>query len=78
MGKVRTEAVKRVAEELLNKYPRKFGKIFEENKEFFNSLGLNVSKKMRNRIVGYITQLNQIEEQISEELNIESSSEAFY
>lgn len=67
MGKVRTESVKRLAEELLSRYPRQFGSDFEANKSFLNSLGLKISKKMRNRVLGYITQLKQMEEQVSRE-----------
>ncbi|MFB0543378.1 MAG: 30S ribosomal protein S17e [Candidatus Bathyarchaeia archaeon] len=64
---MRTESVKRLAEELLRKYPQGFGRNFEANKSVLNSLGLEMSKKMRNRVVGYITQLRQVEEQVSQE-----------
>ncbi|MCK4424868.1 30S ribosomal protein S17e, partial [Candidatus Bathyarchaeota archaeon] len=32
MGKVRTELIKRIAKELLRRYPDKFSKDFKENK----------------------------------------------
>ena len=67
MGKVRTESVKRLANELLRRYPRRFSTDFEANKNFLNSLGIKMTKKMRNRTVGYITQLKQMEARVSRE-----------
>lgn len=55
MGKVRTEMVKRISLELLNKYEYSFQSEFEPNKQFLKEIGLDVSKKLRNRIAGYIT-----------------------
>jgi small subunit ribosomal protein S17e len=55
LGKVRTEMVKRISLELLDKYPYSFEPEFEPNKQFLNEIGLDVSKKLRNRIAGYIT-----------------------
>lgn len=55
LGKVRTEMVKRISLELLDKYPYSFEPEFEPNKQFLNEIGLDVSKKLRNRIAGYVT-----------------------
>lgn len=55
MGKVRTEMVKRISLELLDKYEYSFQPEFEANKQFLNEIGLDVSKKLRNKIAGYIT-----------------------
>ena len=55
MGKVRTEMIKRISLELLDKYPYSFDVKFEENKQFLKEIGLDVSKKLRNKIAGYIT-----------------------
>lgn len=55
MGKVRTEMVKRVSLELIEKYPYSFHPEFEPNKQFLKEIGLKVTKKLRNRIAGYIT-----------------------
>ncbi len=55
MGKVRTEMIKRISLELLDKYPYSFDIKFEENKQFLKEIGLDVSKKLRNKIAGYIT-----------------------
>lgn len=57
MGAVRSEKVKKVARELIRRYPDKFTTNFEENKKFIEPL-INVpSKRLRNTIVGYVTRL---------------------
>jgi small subunit ribosomal protein S17e len=55
MGKVRTEMVKRLSLDLINMYQYSFHPEFEPNKQFLKEIGLDVSKKLRNRIAGYIT-----------------------
>jgi small subunit ribosomal protein S17e len=55
MGRIRPTYIKRVAIELLNKYPQAFSRDFENNKEMVNNLTDVYSVKMRNRIAGYIT-----------------------
>lgn len=74
MGKVRTEMIKRISIELLNKYPKSFRLEFEVNKQFLNEIGLDVSKKLRNKIAGYITGLVKIDQaertELEEELHI--------
>ena len=57
MGKVRTEQVKRIARELLDKYPNKFTADFENNKQFVTELTNISSKKLRNRVAGYTARL---------------------
>jgi len=57
VGKVRTEMVKRVAIELLDKYPKSFTTDFEHNNKFLAEVGLDTSKKMRNKIAGYVTRM---------------------
>ena len=58
MGKVRTELVKRIAEELVERYPDKFNADFENNKKLVESFTTVSSAKLRNRIAGYITSLS--------------------
>jgi len=67
LGKVRTDSIKRLGEELVSKYSNQFGSDFDVNKNFLNSLGLKITKKMRNKVVGYITQLKNIETRVSQE-----------
>lgn len=55
MGKVRTELIKRLAEELVDRFPKKFSKDFEENKQAVSMLTEGVTPKVRNRVAGYIT-----------------------
>lgn len=62
MGKVRTQVVKKVAKELLEKYPDAFTTSFEENKRAVERLLEVDGKRLRNRIAGYITNLKKIEE----------------
>jgi small subunit ribosomal protein S17e len=57
LGNVRSEKVKRIARELLERYPDKFTADFEENKRVISSLVRIPSTKFRNTIVGYITRL---------------------
>ncbi len=57
MGKVRTEQVKRIARELLDKYPNKFTADFENNKQFVTEFTNISSTKLRNRVAGYTARL---------------------
>ena len=69
MGKVRPERVKRVARELVKRYPDKFTTDFENNKKLLESLTKISSAKLRNRIAGYVTRLMAIAQaaQVAEE-----------
>ncbi|TET28475.1 MAG: 30S ribosomal protein S17e [Candidatus Bathyarchaeum sp.] len=60
MGKVRTELVKRIARELLDKYPSKFTADFENNKKLVNEYTNVSSTKLRNKVAGYTTRLASI------------------
>ncbi|MEM1539022.1 MAG: 30S ribosomal protein S17e [Candidatus Bathyarchaeia archaeon] len=57
MGNVRTEHVKRVAEELIRRFPNKFSISFEENKRVVSTLLQGTTTKVRNQIAGYITHI---------------------
>lgn len=57
MGKVRTEQVKKIARELLDRYPDKFSTDFENNKQFVTALTNITSTKLRNRVAGYTARL---------------------
>lgn len=60
MGNVRPEKVKRIARELIRKYPGKFTSNFEENKKILSSMAFIPSTRLRNSIAGYITRLVSI------------------
>jgi small subunit ribosomal protein S17e len=55
MGNVRPTYIKRVAISLLEIYPQFFTKDFEHNKIMVGRVTDVSSKKMRNRIAGYLT-----------------------
>ena len=61
MGKVRTETVKRAARELVERFPERFGNDFESNKAAVNEVLNAPSKRLRNRIAGYVTRLKVVE-----------------
>ncbi|MEB3825514.1 MAG: 30S ribosomal protein S17e [Desulfurococcales archaeon] len=60
MGKVRPTVVKRTARKLLSKYGDIFTDSFEENKVIIEQLIEYKSKRVRNRIAGYITHLVKV------------------
>ena len=63
--------IKRVSNELLDKYPKSFGNEFEANKQFLKEIGLDVSKKLRNKVAGYVTCLVKIDEAVEVEFEEE-------
>jgi small subunit ribosomal protein S17e len=57
MGKVRPVHVKRIARELLERFPDEFTTDFDTNKKLVEELTVGSSKKLRNRVAGYIIRL---------------------
>lgn len=57
MGKVRIELVKRASKELMSRYPERFTANFEENKQLLKEIEFTLSKRLRNRVAGYITRM---------------------
>lgn len=55
MGNIRPTYIKRVAVELVEKYPRAFSADFENNKILVARLTNVSSIMMRNRIAGYVS-----------------------
>jgi len=55
LGKVKTEQIKRVANELITRFPREFSSNFDENKHAVDALTQGTTTKVRNQIAGYIT-----------------------
>jgi len=55
MGNIRPTYIKRVATELVDRYPRAFSADFENNKVLVQRLTTVKSISMRNRIAGYIS-----------------------
>ncbi|MEM3577236.1 MAG: 30S ribosomal protein S17e [Candidatus Bathyarchaeia archaeon] len=52
---MRTEQIKRVAKELLKRFPERFSNDFEHNKRMVSMLTQGATVKVRNQIAGYIT-----------------------
>ncbi len=57
---MRPDRVKKVARELMKRYPEQFSTDFESNKKLLRSLATLRSLKLRNQIAGYITRLAAI------------------
>lgn len=54
MGRIRTKDIKNISRELVN-YNDKLTADFEENKLYVNSLKITGTKRMRNKLAGYLT-----------------------
>jgi small subunit ribosomal protein S17e len=57
LGKVRPEKVKKVARDLVKRFPDRFTTDFESNKKMLKSMASIYSSKLANLIAGYITRL---------------------
>ncbi|MCX8152803.1 MAG: 30S ribosomal protein S17e [Candidatus Bathyarchaeota archaeon] len=55
MGKVKTEHIKRLAKELIDRFPDKFSTNFEDNKRVVEAITRGATTRVRNQIAGYIT-----------------------
>ncbi len=55
MGKVKTEHIKRLAKELMARFPNKFSRNFDNNKHAVDMLTQGATTKVRNQVAGYIT-----------------------
>ncbi|MDD5500032.1 MAG: 30S ribosomal protein S17e [Candidatus Nanoarchaeia archaeon] len=54
MGRVRNTFIKRNAGKIIEKHPDSFSKSFEENKKSLQGKAEFMSKKIRNRVAGYL------------------------
>ena len=66
--------VRRIAIDLMNKYPDRFGTNFEQNKKTIVELAIVRSKELRNQVAGYIASHLNKQSKSSEE-NLESQGE---
>ena len=55
MGKVKTEQVKRLAKDLITRFPTKFNTTFDDNKHMVSALTIGATTRVRNQVAGYIT-----------------------
>jgi len=67
MGKIRPRYIKRAAEELISRYGDKASKDFEANKELVNAVARVPSKRIRNKIAGYVTHIIRAQSEEPEE-----------
>jgi len=59
MGRVRPHFIKRLSRDMVDKHGDKFGEDFEENKEILKEMDVYDSRKLRNRVAGYIVRVVQ-------------------
>ncbi|MFB6242131.1 MAG: 30S ribosomal protein S17e [Candidatus Nanosalina sp.] len=59
MSKVRQTYIKRLAQDLVDAAPDRFSEDFEENKQELKETEEFESKKLRNRVAGYIVRVIQ-------------------
>ncbi|HEX2022594.1 MAG TPA: 30S ribosomal protein S17e [Candidatus Thermoplasmatota archaeon] len=64
MGNIRPTYIKRVAIELVERYPDRFTPDFDHNKKAVGELADIQGKSMRNRIAGYVTRYRLQQDQI--------------
>jgi small subunit ribosomal protein S17e len=68
LGRVRTVQVKSLTQQLVEYYADRFNEDFDNNKKVVDEVTDIQSKKMRNKVAGYITHLvNQERKQIKTE-----------
>ena len=68
------DRVRKISNELMNKFPNKFGIDFELNKKTVMELAKITSKQLRNQIAGFITSYFRKEAKSKESLESESNS----
>jgi len=62
LGRVRTEMVKKLAKELFESHHDKFSTDYEGNKKVVDQLVNSKTKRVRNRVAGYVTRLHVIKQ----------------
>jgi small subunit ribosomal protein S17e len=67
------DRVRKISNELMNKFPNRFGIDFELNKKTVMELAKITSKQLRNQIAGFITSYLRKEAKSKESLESESS-----
>lgn len=57
MGRIKIHEIKKTSFDLISAYPGKFTDDFKSNKEVLSGLNIATSKKVRNKIAGYVTKI---------------------
>ena len=72
MGKVKTEHIKRLGQELMSRFPNRFSSNFDDNKHAVDELTEGATTKVRNQVAGYITHtISSTEEDLPTETETE-------
>jgi small subunit ribosomal protein S17e len=71
LGKSRRVKTKRLAEEILKKYPKRFTTDFQENKKLVEEVVIS-TKTLRNKLAGYITGYCNLHENDEVEYEVET------
>ncbi len=71
MGKSRRVKTKRLAEEILKKYPKRFTTDFQENKKLVEEVVIS-TKTLRNKLAGYIPGYCNLHENDEVEYEVET------
>lgn len=69
------DRVRRISEEMAEKFPGAFGTDYQANKDALNKLAIVNSKMLRNKIAGYITKMNGKAAREEEEEAVEQLAE---
>lgn len=64
MGRIKTQAVKRITKKLISEHKDEFKDSFENNKKAVTKFADVPSRKLRNTIAGYITRLIKGKEEL--------------
>ena len=65
MGRIKTTLVKRTSRQLIEQTPDSFNKEFDQNKKALGSI--LPSKKMRNKIAGYVARIKKNTKKVIED-----------
>ena len=63
MGRIKTQLIKRVTQQLFKENKDKFSENFDENKKVVSEVASMHGKKLRNVIAGYVTRLMRAKEE---------------
>lgn len=66
--------IKRLSNELLDRYPNKFTINFDENKKMISDIATVRSKILRNKVAGYIT--SKLRKDVDKEKNSQTESQS--
>jgi len=67
LGNVKPAFIKRIAMELMQKFPEDFTEDFEKNKMLVERLTTIATKNVRNRVAGYITRVMEDRKKVENE-----------